>query len=98
MAVCFFCGVKGTMLVVGITALVGVAYLMQTNITATKGYQIHDLQRQVADLQESNTKLNLTYIKLQSMANIVNGASKSDLVPISKVEVISPVGNAVAMR
>ena len=95
---CFFCGTRGTAIIVAVTVLVGVAYLMQTNITATKGYQIHDLQRQVADLQESNTKLDLTYIQLQSMANIVNGASKSDLVPISKVEIISPVGSAVAMK
>jgi len=95
---CFFCGMKGTSLVVVITILIGVAYLMQTNITSTKGYQIHDLQRQVTELQEANTKLNLNYVQLQSMANIVNGASKTDLVPISRVEVISPAGSVVAMR
>lgn len=95
---CFFCGMKGTSLVVAITVLVGVAYLMQTNITATRGYQVNDLKRQLADLQETSTKLNLNYIQLQSMANIVNGASKSDLVPISRVEVISPIESIVAMR
>ncbi|MFA6918547.1 MAG: hypothetical protein WC244_00305 [Patescibacteria group bacterium] len=98
LAACFLCGMKGTSLVVVITVLVGVAYLMQTNITATKGYQVNDLQRQLSDLQEVSTKLNLNYIQLQSMANIVNGASKSDLVPISRVEVISPVGSIVAMK
>lgn len=95
---CFFCGTRGTIFVVVLTVLVGVAYLMQTNITATRGYQINDLQRQVTELQEQNEKLNLSYIQLQSMANIVNGASKSDLVPITRVEVISPMGSVVAMR
>ena len=88
---------KFSYLIIAVTIFSGVMYLIQTNITATKGYQIKDLQMKIDNLQEDYKKLNLSYIQMQSMANIVGKVSKTDLVPVTNVEVINAEGS-VAMK
>jgi len=83
---------------IGLVAISGFFYFTQTNITATKGYMISEMQNEISDLQEQNRKLNLHYIQRQSMANIVGSVSKMDLVPVTNVEVINANDGAVALR
>ncbi|MFA6422129.1 MAG: hypothetical protein WCV92_01920 [Candidatus Buchananbacteria bacterium] len=92
-----FGGSKMNYWAMGLMIVVGFIYFAQSNITATKGYMIKDMENQIVDLQEANAKLNLNYIQRQSMANIVGSASKMDLVPVSNVDVINANG-AVALR
>jgi cell division protein FtsL len=83
-----------TVVIVGI----GFVYLTQTNVSATQGYQIRELEDHIENLQKQNKRLNLEYIELQSMANIIERAEGLDLVAIDDVEVISSVGSSVALR
>jgi cell division protein FtsL len=98
MMVKFFTPSRVTMVMVAFTVIVGVTYLMQTNIAATKGYKIKDLEKNINELQERNKKLNLKYIELQSMANVIDSVSDLNLVATDNIEVITPVGSAVALR
>lgn len=88
-------------LAVGVIVLAlccGMAYLLQTNITATQGYQIKDLEQQLADAKDHHDQLQLKYIELQSMTNVAERANDLNLVAASEVAVISPTASVVAKR
>lgn len=76
----------------------GFLYLVQTNINATKGYKIKDLEKQLTLLQKDNKKLKLDYVELQSMASIIDKSAELNLVPAGRVEVITVGGSAMALR
>ena len=76
----------------------GFLYLIQTNITATKGYQIKDLESQLTLLQKENKQLKLDYIGMQSIANITEKSATLNLVPAGKVEIITDMGSSMALR
>lgn len=69
--------------------LVGLAYLIQTNITASSGYEINTWENKVAQLEEENRNLNLSYIEMQSMDKLISGAKSLSLVPVDNVETIA---------
>ena len=77
---------------------VGWMYLTKTNSEATRGYQIKNLKEQVEELKGENKRLNLEYIEMQSIANIIEKASNLNLVAISDMEVIKAGSSSVAMR
>jgi len=88
-------------LAVGVIVLAlccGMAYLLQTNITATQGYQIKDLEQQLADAKENHDQLQLKYIELQSMTKVAERATDLDLVVATDVAVISSINSVVAKR
>ena len=76
----------------------GSLYLVQTNVNATAGYQMKDLQQRIDGLKQYNRKLNLAYIGLQSMDNVSAMSADLKLVPIGNLEIISPLDTAVAMK
>jgi len=81
-----------------INILAGFFYLTQTNLTATSGYEIKKLENQLAELSEQNKNLNLSYIKLQSMDQIISGADSLQLVPADNSEIIEAGANAIALN
>ena len=89
---------KLIMVIVSLTFVITGAYLMQVNLTATKGYEIKDLEGRLSKLQEDNKKLNLSYIELQSMANILEQVPKLNLVATDNLEIINPADSVVALR
>ena len=76
----------------------GFVYLTQTNLTATRGYQIKTLEKQLAQLQQENNKLTLDYITLQSTENVIKEAGNLQMVPTTEVESLTLNGGAVALR
>lgn len=74
------------------------AYLMQINVTAVKGYEIKDLENKLSKLQAEHKKLNLAYIELQSMDNILNQVPHLNLVATENMDIITPAGSVVALR
>jgi len=85
-------------LLLAVVFFFGFIYLTQTNVTATEGYQIKDLEKQLTLLQNDNKKLKIDYIQLQSMANIIDKSAKLNLVPAGKVEIISDGGSVMALK
>lgn len=98
MLVEFFSWQKTASVLVAVSFMIGFVYLVQTNISATKGYEIKDLEQKLEILKEKNDKLNLQYIELQSVANITNEVSNLNLVASSDVDVVTPLGSSVALR
>ena len=89
---------KLSVVVVSLTFVITGAYLMQVNMSATKGYEIKELESKLSKLQEDNKKLNLAHIELQSMANIIEQVPKLNLVATENLEIITPAGSVVALR
>lgn len=89
---------KLSLVIVSLTFVITGAYLMQINLTATKGYEIKDLESRLNQLQEENKKLNLSYVELQSMANILEQVPKLNLVATENIEILTPAGSVVALR
>jgi len=89
---------KLSLVLVALTFIITGAYLMQINLTATKGYEIKDLESRLSQLQTDNKKLNLSYVELQSMANILEQVPKLNLVATDNMEIMTPAGSVVAMR
>ncbi len=76
------------MLVAG-NFFLGFCYFNFTNQTASAGYRIKDLEKELTELQQENSRLNLSYLKLQSIESISAEAQKLKLEPISSVDTIS---------
>ena len=76
-------------LLVAADLLVGFAYLIQTNLTASAGYEISTWEKKVSKLEDENRKLSLQYIDLQSMDKLISGAASLSLVPVKNVETIA---------
>lgn len=79
-------------------AVGGWMYLSLTNVGATSGYKINELNKQVETLKDKNIQLNMEYAKLQSIAAITDKVSEFDLVAADDVEVINAGASAVAMK
>jgi cell division protein FtsL len=94
----FVTGSRVTVVMLGITVIVGVSYFLQTNVSATQGYQIRTLEQQLGELKDSNSDLKLKYIELQSMANVIDQAAELQLVATGNVEIVVPGSGAVARR
>ncbi len=83
-------GNRGVMaLLIFANLLVGFGYLIQTNLTASAGYEIQTWEKKVTKLEEENRNLNLDYIELQSMDKLISGAQDLSLVPVKNVETIA---------
>jgi|WetSurMetagenome_2_1015567.scaffolds.fasta_scaffold1597084_1 hypothetical protein len=83
--------------VIALNLVLAFFYLTQTNQTATSGYQIKGLEKELARLEDENKKLNLDYIRLQSMDKIVSGVKNMNLVPADNIEVITAGDSALAL-
>ncbi|OGF31699.1 hypothetical protein A2533_04830 [Candidatus Falkowbacteria bacterium RIFOXYD2_FULL_35_9] len=55
-------------------------YLFSVNNLSTKGYEIRDLEKQVAELTDTNHKLELQMYQLQSMQNISERVGQENFV------------------
>ena len=79
---------SGVAVIVALNIVAAFFYLTQTNLTATQGYQIKSLEKQLAQLEQEHDVLSLDYIQLQSMEKIVNGAKNFNLVPSDNMETL----------
>jgi TolA-binding protein len=90
-------GVKAGLIVFGV--LLSILYVVQMNMTATKGYEIRQLEQTLAQLQDHAKELKLQALELQSMDRL-DQQMKSDgsLVRAPADGYVSVSGTAVAQR
>jgi hypothetical protein len=79
-------------------AVFGFGYLNLTNSTATVGYRIKVMEKELASLQLENKQLRLDYIESQSMAKITEKTAKLELVPQGKIEIINITEPQIALK
>lgn len=76
----------------------GFLYIWQTNTVSTKGYALTDLERKVEELKQENSRLQVEIAKHTSMQSVQQRLQTTDLVAITDVQYVRPVGTAVAKR
>lgn len=79
-----------------LVAIIGLAYLIQVNGLATKGYRIGELEVKIDQLQQESKDLELQVLELQSIESVKNKVSQLNMVSGGKVEYLisSPVAIA----
>ena len=56
---------------IGLGVFAGLLYVVQINVTATKGYEIRELEDQIERLGKEKTEMELAAIELQSMDRMI---------------------------
>lgn len=67
-------------------AILSILYFMQINNLATKGYEIKILEKRIAELKESQERLDLESASLQSVQRIEESVQNLNLVPSLNVK------------
>lgn len=76
----------------------GIYNLGLINQKATLGYRMADLEKQIANLQETNQALELEAIELQQITNIQERAQTMQMVIADEVDYLSTGGSGLAVR
>jgi cell division protein FtsL len=82
----------------GFIIVLGICYLWQINITATSGFAVKDLNSQLADMQESQQKLQLQIADLQSLQRIQLATGRLKLSAKTRLQYINNVAGTVALE
>lgn len=75
----------------------GIVYLYQVNDLAAKGFELREVQKNLASLQEENKKGRIQEVELMSMYNIEKSTQDLNLVNSSNVSYIE-LNGPMAMR
>jgi hypothetical protein len=91
----FTCKKTGILTVLIMTLIAGGIYLAQTNITATYGFKIRDLEKELVELENENKRLSLDYSRLQSIEKINQAVAYFKLVPMNNPETLTVINNNI---
>lgn len=75
-------------LLIATTVLLGISYIWQVNISATAGYAMRDLDREIATLEHDNERLELEVSRLRSVDSVTNRIQMLGLVPVEQVHYV----------
>ncbi len=73
-----------------------VAYMLRINSASARGYEIHNLEKQVSEMDNQVQDLQIKIADAGSMSNIEKRLSELNLVAVNKVQRLNPAP-AVAM-
>lgn len=76
----------------------GFGYVFLTNHTAAQGFAIKGLQKQIADTQAANQRLELKAADLRSLSSVQATSTQLGLVPADSFQYLAPTSGAVAVR
>lgn len=76
----------------------GFGYVLLTNRTAAQGFAIKTLQRDIAELQANNQKLELTAADLRSLTAVEATSTQLGLVPADSFQYLPASTGAVAVK
>jgi len=82
---------------IGLTFVLGLLYLSQSNQMATSGYDIARLEKQQQELRLENERLQIEASRLQSIQNIDTAVDKSGMVSVTKINYV-PANTSVAVN
>lgn len=67
----------------------GLFFLSQSNQATMKGYSISDLEKKKQELADEREKLEVEAARLQSIQGIQKDVTKTDMVPVKKVNYVN---------
>lgn len=88
---------RASFALVFVVILFGVCYLYQVNDLATKGYEIREIETQIAELKKNNEKNKIREVELRSMYSIEREVSNLDLVASTNAAYLD-INGSVAMK
>ena len=71
---------------IALVTVLSIIYLAQSNATATKGYQLKELQKEQQELALENERLEVESSRLNSLDRIKETAREKKMVPVDKVK------------
>lgn len=83
---------------VAVTVFTGMLYILQMNVTSTKGYDIRELEQRIASLQKENRRLELDAMELQSLERIMGQLPDYYLVQANPDDFVSTTTTVFASR
>lgn len=84
--------------ILGAIALLVVTYVGVTNNVATQGYRLQAQQKNLKELQEQQTSLELDVAAAESLQRLEATTGSLALVSVSNIEYLEPITTAVAVR
>lgn len=85
-------------MIVVVGALFFVAYLAVNNQASTKGFTIRELERDIAVLEDSQRRLDVETVSLQSMKHVEGRIGDLGMVPVTDVDYIDISPPTVAVK
>lgn len=73
-------------------------YVVETGAGSASGYELSDLGRRIAALEEETGSLEVKIAEYRSMESIQARVKDLNMVPVAQVMYVAPPGNAVARR
>ena len=70
---------------IAVITILSIIYLAQSNMAATKGYRLKELQKQQEEISLENERLEVEASRLRSLNNIKETAKEKGMEPIDQV-------------
>ncbi len=80
-----------------LTILVGLLYIWQVNISATRGFAMRDLDQEIDSIKLDNDRLQMEVAKLQSIDSVTTRVQMLGLVELSQIDYVN-TSSAVAIN
>lgn len=80
------------------TVVLGVLYIWQVNMSATRGFAMRDLEQGIEDLTMENDRLSMDVARLQSIESVTTRMKMLGLVEVSTIEYVTPGSGSVAIN
>lgn len=72
-----------------VTAVLGVLYIWQVNVSATQGFAMRDLEEAIDDLQLENERYGMEVARLQSIDSVTARVQMLGLTKVEQVEYLT---------
>lgn len=83
---------------VAATVVLGVLYIWQVNMAATRGFAMRDLEQGIEELTLENDRLAMDVARLQSIESVTTRMKMLGLVQVSTIEYVTPGSGSVAIN
>jgi len=81
-----------------VVVALGVGYSIVISNVATKGYELSDVERDIAELREANQKIRLSIAGYRSLSTVQKRMEILGMVPVDSVTYVAVGGSSVAAR
>ncbi len=71
---------------IGLITILSIIYLAQSNISATKGYELKELQTQKEEIGLENERLEVEANRLKALKNVQKISREKGMVPVDNVK------------
>jgi hypothetical protein len=88
-----------SIMTIGMIGFLALFYIIETSITSSEGFKVHQLEERTQELRDENQKLEVEASKLRALDRLEESLKTSDtqFVPVTKVTTVRLPEDAVAV-